>query len=363
MTTKTIVTIVLIAIAFLNSYTAKAQKGNCRLELNYTTEFQNNFRGQSNWVNLLACNGEYTPWKNGKLSLQTLSIYKTRKERITDDLQTFSNIEENNMAITIFLAGYTHSKDQLTLFGGIRNINNDYFTDEYTSLFTNSSCGIYPTLSSNFPIANYPLSAMCLHGEFGLSQTCTMKSSLYNGTAHKLSLKEGSLFAIRPHKDGIVCITEFSYSSKSNYHGIYHIGGVLHTDCPIYSNNTQEEEKKKVNSAFWGSIEQSIYQSAKKDIGLLWQASLAPTEKNTCYRYYGLGTVLTNIIPIHKTNQLGIVVNKAVFHEISETVIELTGKYEVNTCLTIQPAFHFIKTGKKKNTIGMIRINYRMNKR
>ena len=98
---------------------------------------------------------------------------KTRPERIINDLQTFSNIEEDNLPCAIAVLGYTRLVGNVTLFAGIRNLNEDYFTTPCMSLFTNSSCGIFPTLSANYPIANYPLAALCLDykmtlGRFGI---------------------------------------------------------------------------------------------------------------------------------------------------------------------------------------------------
>lgn len=194
---KTIFIRIVIVLAMFTVDMVRGQEHKYDLKLNYTTEVQSDFGRKINWVNLLSLEGEYKPWRNGELSLQTISIWKTRKERIANDLQTFSNIEENNMAINIFFMGYTHYFKNISLFGGIRNVNNDYFTGIYTSLFTNSSCGIYPTLSANFPIANYPVSAVCIHGEFKLGKVLTLKNSLYNGIAHELFSKKGSLFTIR----------------------------------------------------------------------------------------------------------------------------------------------------------------------
>jgi porin len=361
--------IFIIVVAFIVLVTTNnniyAQK-KYSLGLSYTSEMQSDFGKKINWVNLLCLEGNYELWRNGELSLQTISIWKTRKQRILDDLQTFSNIEEDNMAINIFMMGYTHRFKNISLFGGIRNMNHDYFTSDYTSVFTNSSCGIYPTISSNFPVANYPLSALCLHGEFKLSESIVLKNSLYNGNARKLFSNEGSLFSLHPSNDGILNITELSYLSKSNSHGFYNIGSVLYSGNSLYYGNDNEEgeakiqEKRTVNCATWWSLEKSIYTNGDKGVGFLLQGSLALTRPDDCKHYYGIGVVLNSIIPTRRKNIFGIFHNKAVFHEKSENTIEMTWKCNLTDKVILQPTFHYIETGSKSRVVGLVRLCYEM---
>lgn len=91
------------------------------------------------------------------IEASTISIAKTREERLVDDLQTFSNIEEDNLPLALAVCGANWQiNDKHSLFFGIRNMNEDYFTSPVTSFFTNSSCGVYPTISANYDIANTP---------------------------------------------------------------------------------------------------------------------------------------------------------------------------------------------------------------
>lgn len=350
---------VIIATILFVTNTAKAQEHKHKIGLNYTTEAQSDFGKKINWVNLLSLEGKYKPCLNGELYLQTISTWKTRKESIIDDLQTFSNIEADNMTVNIFLMGYTHHFKNISLFGGIRNVNNDYFTSDYTSLFTNSSCGIYPTISINFPMANYPLSAMCVHGEYELSKALTIKNSLYNGTGRELLSKKGSLFTINPKKDGIINMTELSYLPKTNNYGLYNIGSVLYTGNSGYSKDDEKEsgieKKTKINYALWGSIERSIYDNGYKSIGILLQGSFAPANNNDCMYYYGAGIVLNSIVPTRNENTFGIFCNRAIFQETAENTIEIIWKYKVNKHLMLQPVFHFIKTGSTTKAAGLVR--------
>ena len=71
-----------------------------------------------------------------------------------------------------------------SLFIGIRNVNEDYFTSPCTALFTNSSCGIFPTISANYPIANYPVASVGIDYKLNLNKWF-LETSIYNGTGYR----------------------------------------------------------------------------------------------------------------------------------------------------------------------------------
>ena len=99
-----------------------------------------------------------------------------------DDMQGFSNIEEKNLPFAPAVLGLEYRTSRSSLFLGVRNVNEDYFTSPCSSFFTNSFCGIYPTLSANYPLANYPLAAVGLDYRL-TSDPWEMELSVYNGTA------------------------------------------------------------------------------------------------------------------------------------------------------------------------------------
>ncbi|MDR0232478.1 MAG: carbohydrate porin [Dysgonamonadaceae bacterium] len=330
-------------------------------ELFYTAELQSNFsNGKYNWVNLIEPHLGYKPWKNGSFDIETQTIYKTYKNRIANDLQVFSNIDEEIMALNISFGGYTHTFDKILIFGGLRNVNFDYFTHEYTSVFTNSSCGIYPTISENYPLPNYPLSAMCIHGEVKFTDALKLKTSFYNGISRKLFNDEKySILAINPNRDGIFNMTELGYSNNKKY-AYYGLGIATHTSLTSYTNDG--ESVTRFDYSLWSSVEQSFYHSGKKEIGLLAQASFSPEDRSLCSQYYGLGTIWKGFLPAKKaTNHIGVFANYAKFGEETEKFIEITCRYGILDNLSIQPVFDYILTGNEVNCIGMIRVNYVFN--
>jgi carbohydrate-selective porin OprB len=340
-------TIFAALLLFLINYSLMYAKDSIQASfgIEYTTEVQTNFDKKYNWTNLLLLSAELPTeridkrWKNGRFQLETISTYKLVDERIAPDLQTFSNIEEDNLFLNVFLAGYTHTFKNGFAFLGIRNVNQDYFASEYTSLFTNSSNGIHPTLAENFPVANYPLTAVCLHGEIDLSKKIALKSSFYNGTAGKLTGKS-ACFSVHPRRDGFFMLTEICYRSTAKKYRYYNVGVAYHSP--------------QSSCVVWGGMEQCIWRSGEKSVGLLLQSSVSASNKSDCRRFHSAGILYTKA-NAQKNETLGLVFNRAIFQGISESAVEVTWRYEVNSFITFQPAFSYIVTGNRHYPVGLFR--------
>ena len=118
------------------------------------TELHWNMKKKVNWTNQLRLNLSIPLWNGaGSIEASTLHMLRTN-ETIIDDWQGFSNIEEENTPAAIAVLGYMHQWERAHLFFGVRNVNEDFFTSDVTSLFFNGSCGIFPTIAASYPIAN-----------------------------------------------------------------------------------------------------------------------------------------------------------------------------------------------------------------
>lgn len=129
----------------------------------YTTEWQWDMNKNTNWVNQLRLDLS-VPLGSDRNTIEaaTLHLAKTG-ESVIGDWQGFSNIDADNMLAAIAVLGFMHQWNSGHLFIGVRNVNEDFFTSPITALFTNSSCGIFPTVAASYPIANYPFSGLTLY--------------------------------------------------------------------------------------------------------------------------------------------------------------------------------------------------------
>ncbi len=327
--------------------------------LTYVSEWQYDLKKRLNYVGLLRLEGELTL---GALSLElaTLHIHNLSEERLMHDWQTFSNIEESNLAMGIAIAGISGRWGRHHVFGGIRNMNEDYFISEVTSFFTNSSCGIFPTISLNYPVANYPASAYCLNYNYqGIRWDYTC--SLYSGVARTGVAGKECLFD-RPFRDGgITGVSTINYHTE---HGSYFYGVALHNRLlsdfqkrEADDETIQEESvyKKKINFAWWLLAEQEVYRSGGRRITVLGQysqnesvrrsVSVSQKEANEdiavcCYRYGGVGILFDQFLPLKRPNRMGAFLNQALCNAGKETAMEVTAQFELTPNVQIQPAFH-----------------------
>ncbi len=304
----------------------------------YDTELQTDFKGNYNHVNLLYLSAEISLGNQLKFNAATISIAKTSKERLIDDLQTFSNIEEDNLPLALAVAGMEWQiNDRHTLFMGIRNVNEDYFTSPVTSLFTNSSCGIFPTLSCNLPIANYPLASVGIHYTYS-SQHFNLLTSIYNGRGYNHWAGQENVWRVSPHGDGVFLITQGEWSLLK---GKYFVGGSLHT-------GTHSEPSAK--SALWCYTEQIL----TDHFSLIADYSHAFGKDCECLDFAGIGIQYEQ-----KNNTIGLFTDYARFCDNTEYATELTYKYQVNKAVFLQASCHLISMSSL-HPIGLLRLGIRL---
>lgn len=318
----------------------------------YTTEWQWNMGDKANWVNLLRLELTLPLWKQGSLEAATIHIAKTNG-CIVDDRQTFSNIEEENKWAAIAVLGYMHVWKNARLFAGVRNVNEDFFTSDVTSLFTGSSCGIFPTVSASYPIANYPLSGLMVYFDVSMGGWL-FKNSLYNGAGYNGWTRHDNPFLVRPKRDGVFDMAQLEYEYGN---GHYFAGAALHNrHYPVDEEGEMapaEASSKKVSCAWWIYCEQPVWTSAEKTVSLMVQYSENTCRQSGCYRYGEIGCVYGD-----GSNRLGLSSQYARFSRDTELSVEVTWCKIISESLFIQPAFQYISNGSGKFTVLSARIHY-----
>lgn len=330
--------------------------------VSYTSEVQyapTNCR--TNWCNLLRTDFRQPIYSGGEFRVVTIHIYKASPKRVIADRMIFSNIEEKNNPFAIAVLGYTQQIGSSSLFLGVRNMNEDYFTSPETSLFTNSSCGIYPTISTNYPIANYPLSSLCLDykGQFG---QWNVKGSLYNGVGYSGWSKGDNPFIFDFKQDGIFGITEINY--QTNY-GSYFCGASLHNRLFLCDANAGQRDEtisaqtqKKRGLTWWGYAEQRLWAGTGHEINLLVQYSQDSSASISCKQYAGLGVTWLHKDSQQRQYNIGVVFSAAQFCETNEFTVEVTYRYLFRPNSYLQPAVHLIWNNGGFHPVFMFRFSY-----
>ena len=317
-------------------------------EISGTTEgLWNITDGKTGWCNLLEVSAETGLWKNAQLETAAISTYNLGIP-VAGDLQAFSCIDAGpDKAFRLIEAGIRQNiGDKGSVYAGLRNIDMDHFTTPFTALFTNASHGNFPILSANFPLATYPLAALCLHTEFSPLPGLTFRESLYNGVA---SDRINRQFRFCPRSDGMFNIGSLSYhiGEEDRHHGYYAVGYALG------SSPSETSADKTFNYALWTLIEQPLLHVGESHLGAMWQGGTSPASRSTCRHYWGAGLIWSKIPP--RMTQVGLVVNRALYADGRETDVELTGSFPVCNHFTLQPAVHCINTNGNYTAAAQLR--------
>ncbi len=310
------------------------------LGLSYISELQTNTHGDINFLNQLSINARLPLGKRFALEGQTISFVKTRDNSIADDEQGFSNIEADNIALTLAVLDLEWNINEFhTLEFGIRNMNDDYFASEVTSLFINSSCGVFPTIANNYPIANYPVTSIGMHYAYK-KEKYEIQASLYNGVASDKFTGEENMFRFCPKSDGVFGLTQFEYRNNGSQ---YFAGVAIHHGA---IESELDLDKKDTKTTLWTYAEQRL----SDHISLIAGYSHAFHIHNQCTDFIGLGG------NCHLRNwKLGLFADIAKFRDISEYAIELTAQYSINDFMYIQPAIHLIHQEGYNCAVGLLR--------
>lgn len=319
--------------------------------LTYTTEVQTDFRKASKWVNLLRLDFSCRSGKNFRFCFSSISIAETCQEPLVNGWQGFSNIEERNLPFAPAVLGLEYKGSRSSLFLGVRNVNEDYFISSCASFFTNSSCGIYPTLSANYPLANYPVAALGLDYKLKYKDW-SMEVSVYNGTGYQALTGRGNVFRFSPDTDGILGLSSVIYQKNDSEYamgaGIYR-GNCVGNEMGMEEPFAQTAQKKKMTYVLWTYAEQHIYQN----IYALLQYSVNPSAERGCRSYVGTGGIVRG-----DKVSFGFFLDYADYVNGHEWAGEFSCRWGCSSRMAIQPAVHAIRNSSGTYLVGLLRMYY-----
>ena len=298
-----------------------------------TSEVQTDFK-RVRWANLLHLHADIPFSRALSLQVGSISTLSTKKELEVADLQGYSNIDtyDLNIPFALTVAGLTWQiNDRHSLFAGIRRTDEDYFCSDGLALFTNSSCGIFPTLSWNFPIGTFPYAAMGIHYAFDNENLC-LQASLYNGEGHYRFWGRNNVFRVCPKSDGVFAIAQAEYRYRDSH---YFLGTSMHT-------------KPDVTPAVWVYAEQALM----SDLILLAAYGHTFGSGNLCDNFYALGGKYT-----FKRAEFGLFTDYTRVLDVDEWATELICSLRITDFLSVKPVLHIITTDGTTKCVGMLRVD------
>lgn len=311
--------------------------------LEYDAELQADFKNRYNLLHYLRLDAEL-PIASEKLSFEaaTLSLYQSRGSQLVPDLQTYSNIEADNMPLTLPVACLKWQIDERnTLYAGIRAMDEDYFASDGIGFFTNSSCGIFPTLSMNHPINIFPVSSVGIHYKY-TRDNVELQASLYNGQAYDRFLGRENMFRVCPKSDGFSAFTQATVTEGP---GQYYVGAAVH------HGNAFLTDHHVTCATVWAYTEQKV--SEQWQLIAAWSKELS--KHAVCSDFVGLGAHYSFAKTRHGAATLGLFTDYAKFKQDEEWATEMTCVVPLTSWLSLQPTLHLI-TRSKTDAVGLLRM-------
>lgn len=341
-TLKTVtVAMILCICSCFKAQAADNDDNRISLGFDYITEVQTNLK-KVNWAHQLHIDFGARITDNLWLKARTLTVQKTREEEIlVNDLQVFSNLIESNLLLSLYLGGLEWQiADHSNIFVGVHNMNDEFFASDVTSLFTNASCGIFPTLSANFTAANFPYASVGIQYKYD-SENLTYVGSIYNGQGYnRFSGRENS-FRFCPKSDGFHLLSQLEFKHEDNH---YFVGGALN-----YGNPDAFIEKK-TRTVAWAYAEQKV----SENVYLIADYSRSFFNDSFCKDFVGFGTKVDADF-CSGNAEFGLFTDYANFEGNNEFATELTCKYSFGEHYYLQPSLHFMHNDESSNLIGLIR--------
>ena len=270
---------------------------------------------------------------SAQVSAFTLAM--THETPLVDDLQGFSNLDAENTLFALAVADLKWKiNEQNSLFLGIRNMNEDYFCSPVTSFFTNASCGIFPTLSFNYPIANYPLASMGIHYAYE-NEHLVLQGSLYNGLGYKKLTGRMNQFRFCPQSDGLLALAQCEYRRSDSS---YFLGTCLYDDA----------SSSQVSSSIWCYSEPRI----TDNLHMILSYSHAFGTMCVCRDYVAIGCVVSC-----NRFELGLHTDYARFDQAEEFATELSLHWPLTSYCTLQPALHYFSNTSAQSLVALFRVS------
>ena len=252
------------------------------------------------------------------------------------------------------MLGYRHAWRNASLFVGVRNVNEDFFTSPLTSLFTNSACGLFPTIAASYPIANYPFSGLTLYMDVGRAGWL-FRNSVYNGVGHNGWNRHDNPFRLSPAHDGVFNISQLEYAWRG---GRYYVGAAVHTRrFPVDDEGAiadADGSRSGVSCAWWAYGEQSLWREGGGDVSCMVQLSANTCKSSGCYRYGEVGCVYTD-----SSSACGLSAQYARFHQGREYSVEATWRRHIDHHIDVQPSLQYITNDEGDHLVLSARLYIR----
>ena len=275
-------------------------------------------------------------WKNGDFSIRGFFNYGNLLSESMGDFQVANNMEAPE-GFYLYELWYQHHWEKGKVILGQQEINNTFAYTTYGSFFVNSSFGIGPEMTVNFPLSTYPLTGLGLALRQQISPSLELGFGLFDGHPGldsqtpwserlALSAQEGHFWIseIQLNHFGTHKLGFWDYKAEggsSSYSGYYLMG-----DIPFHKPGTED-----------------------KGWGIFYQLGRTLKQVPFIRAYQGIGCVYRGLFT-DNTDGIGMAYGRAQLsrswqqqtQQTNERVIELSYDYSPKPWIRIQPTWQMV---------------------
>ena len=316
----------------VNSLSGGIKTGSCYLGLaNFQFEFDTKKAGI---------------WKGGQLHLNAANTHGSSPSiDYIGDMQVASNIEAGNHTFFQEL-WYKQTLGNIDFTIGLQDLNIQFANTGNGALFLNSSFGILPTISGNFPAPVYPLTSLGFTCKWTTSEKIALLGAVYDGCPTDFQNNPYNLNWRLNSEDGLLFISEIQFStSPNNLPGTFKLGFYSHNHWFGKLANPEETDSKVGNNiGIYVIADQMIWQLNQKAMGAFIQMGYGPSQSSQNYFYFGAGLNCYGLFKKSGNDEIGIAIasDRLKGNIRSECTIEFTYKTKLAGHLFIQPDIQYI---------------------
>lgn len=273
-------------------------------------------------------------------------------EDLIGDIQTVSNIEGRSTRFFYeLLVYYKINKINFTI--GLHDMNSEFNVSETALNFINSSFGIFPVVTLNFPTSTFPITTFGTVISYN-TKRLDIAGGLYN---FNYEFSENETFNVDQHfyQKGFFAISELRYRWFNDYGKTVEIkgGGFFKkgNNEKDLSSPAENVSDKNYGLYFVGDFKLKQFDISRSLMSFV-QIGHAPTRKNLSSEYYGLGISLISEGKKYFPHHIGLALayvklndlegNKFVNSGRYESTIELTSDIQILNYFVLQPDIQYI---------------------
>ena len=289
-------------------------------------------------------------WNRGHFFVYLLNNHGDSLSELMGDYQVANNIEAASHT-RLYELWYQHNFDFWSFLIGQHDLNSVFAVSEVGLFFINSSFGIQPDLSTNFPASIFPLATLGSVISWRIGDRFKMHHAIYDGDPGTENSNPNSLNWSLNKEEGALLINEVQYTTQKDslQQSSFKFGYWRHTQDRVV------DQVSYTNSQGVYFINDHVVYRNKTNGGVLSafsQLGFSLNKHNPVQTYFGGGLLYQGISPKRTQDGIGLAIGHTYFSDSyqsnfkkglkNETALELSYQWITKGRWTFQPNIQYI---------------------